>query len=555
MRCRIVPCFIIVSTLGFHTGPRFANAQNSIGWQQQPVQSPAPASRLPMPAAAPTGERQEERRAAFISVPVLSQSPDLTGQAPARPDETDRTLPINLATALRLADARPLIIEAARAAVETEFGLYAQARVLWLPNINLGFDYQRQDGSLQNLLTGQPITGPRNQFLGGAGAQAVFALTDAIYAPLASRKLLQSRDLDIQTAKNDALLSVAVAYFDVQQSRGILAGTQDSIAKASDLARKVGALGRGLAAPIEVERVRTTLTDLEQQAASFRQDWRFNSATLTRVLRLNPASVVVPLEPPHLQVTLISPKETVDALIPVGLTNRPELASQQAVVQASLTRLRQEQMRPLIPSLILQSNATPGQLLGVGAFGTGTTSLNSWNGRSSWDAEIVWEFKNLGFGNRGLVEQRRGEQRQALVELFRIQDLVASEVAQAHAQLEAATVRVRRAEAGLKAAVLSYEGNLRGLSETVRVGDLLQLVNRPQEAVAALQQLQQAYINYYTTANDYSRAQFRLFRALGYPAQGLACSDSIGPVAPVDTSRPPQMAPVQAPEPCRNCPR
>jgi hypothetical protein len=264
---------------------------------------------------------------------------------------------------------------------------------------------------------------------------------------------------------------------------------------------------------------------------------------------------VVPLEPPHLQVTLVSPKEAVDDLIPVGLTNRPELAAQQAVVQATLVRLRQERLRPLLPSLVLQSNATPTGYLGAGAYGTGTTSLNHWSGRSDWDAEVVWQLKNLGLGNRGLVTQRRGEQRQAQVELFRIQDQVAADVAQAHAQVEAAAVRVGRAEAGLKAALASYEGNLKGLSQTVRAGELLQLVNRPQEVVAALQQLQQAYVNYYASANDYNRAQFRLFRALGYPAQGLGCSDSLGPQVPVDPSRPPQMAPVHAPPPCRDCPR
>jgi outer membrane protein TolC len=396
--------------------------------------------------------------------------------------------------------------------------------------------------------------GGRNQFLAGAGARAVFALTDAIYAPLAQRQLLRARNLQVQTAKNDALLSAALAYFDVQQARGALAGTADSVARARDLARRVGALGRGLAPAIEVERVNTLLADLEQQAASFRQDWRTNSAELNRVLRLDPAAVAVPLEPPHLRVTVV-PKDSVDALIPVGLTNRPELATQQAVVQATLVRLRQERMRPLIPSVLLQSNATPNELLGGGVYGTGTNSLNHWSGRSDWDAAVVWEFRNLGLGNRGLITQRRGEQWQALVELFRIQDQVAAEVAQAHAQVEAAAVRVGRAEAGVKAALASYEGNVRGLSETVRAGDLLVLVNRPQEAVAALQQLQQAYLNYYTSANDYNRAQFRLFRALGYPAQRLACGGVLGPTVPVDACRPPQMAPVHAPEPCQNGPR
>jgi hypothetical protein len=256
-----------------------------------------------------------------------------------------------------------------------------------------------------------------------------------------------------------------------------------------------------------------------------------------------------------LRVTLIPPKEPVDALIPVGLTNRPELATQQAVVQATLVRLRQERLRPLLPSVVLQSNASPTGQLGGGVYGTGINSLNHWSGRSDWDAEVVWQFKNLGFGNRGLVTQRRGEQWQALVELFRIQDQVAADVAQAHAQVQAAAVRVGRAEAELKSGLASYQGNLRGLSQTVRAGNLLQLVNRPQEVVAALQQLQQAYINYYTTANDYNRAQFRLFRALGYPAQRLACGNAFGGVVPVDPSRPPEMAPVHAPEPCHNCPR
>ena len=531
MRRSIVPTVVMVGVLALETGLPMAHGQS------------------------PYQERQAERLPAPLAAPTLAESHDPPVLAPAKPEEDDRLLPINLATALRLADARPLIIEAARAAVETEYGLYQQAHVLWLPSVYVGADYQRNDGGQQNALTGQLIVGPRNQLFAGAGAQAVFALTDAIYAPLAERQVLRSRNIDIQTAKNEALLSVALSYFDVQQARGILAGTLDSIARARELSRRVGALGRGLAPQIEVERVLTTLADLEQQAATFRQDWRFNSATLTRLLRLDPGAVVAPLEPPHLQVTLIAPKETVDTLIPIGLTNRPELESQQAIVQATLTRLKQERIRPFIPSLVLQSNATPTDLLGAGVYGTGSTAVNSWSGRSNWDVEVVWQLKNLGLGNRGLVNQRRGEQHQATVELFRIQDLVASEVTQAQAQVRAAAVRVQQAEVGLKAAVASYEGNLKGLSETVRVGELLQLVNRPQEVVAALQQLQQAHINYYTTANEYSRAQFRLFRALGFPAQGLACGVSFGPEVPVDASRPPKMAPVHAPAPCSDCPR
>ena len=327
------------------------------------------------------------------------------------------------------------------------------------------------------------------------------------------------------------------------------------MARARDLARRVAALGRGLAPQIEVERVNTLLANLELQTAAAGRDWLTSSATLTRVLRLDPSAVAVPLEPPHLHVTLVSPKELVDALVPVGLRNRPELATQQAIVEATLVRLRQEQMRPLIPSVVLTSNANPDDTLGAGVYGTGTNGLTHWSGRSDWNAEVVWQFKNLGFGNQGLIKQRRGEQHQALVELFRIQDTVAQDVVQAHAQVQAALVQVGRGEAEVKAALESFRGNLKGLSETVRAGDLLVLINRPQEVVAALQQLQQAYVDYYTSSNAYNRAQFRLYHAMGYAAQALACGGSFGSTIPVDASRPSQMAPVHAPAPCQNCPR
>ena len=92
---------------------------------------------------------------------------------------------------------------------------------------------------------------------------------------------------------------------------------------------------------------------------------------------------MLPLEPPQLQITLISPDgKRLDALIEVGLTSRPELASPSRQLSRRLPdpAARQERMRPLIPSLVLQSNAVPNESLGAGVYGTGTNSLNSWSG-------------------------------------------------------------------------------------------------------------------------------------------------------------------------------
>ena len=58
------------------------------------------------------------------------------------------------------------------------------------------------------------------------------------------------------------------------------------------------------------------------------------SADLTRLLRLEPGTLVEPAEEPALTVELIEPAATTDDLIPLALTYRPELASDQAVIQA-----------------------------------------------------------------------------------------------------------------------------------------------------------------------------------------------------------------------------
>jgi hypothetical protein len=96
-------------------------------------------------------------------------------------------------------------------------------------------------------------------------------------------------------------------------------------------------------------------------------------------------------------------------------------------------------------------------------------------------------------------------------------------VAQAHAQLLSAAGRVGDAEQGLKEAADSARLHSEGLYQTRRTGDTgpVTLLVRPQEAVAAVQALAQAYADYYAAAADYNRAQFRLYRALGRPAQAV----------------------------------
>ena len=177
------------------------------------------------------------------------------------------------------------------------------------------------------------------------------------------------------------------------------------------------------------------LADLEQQAVSARQQWRVHSADLTQVLRLDPRAVVEPLEHDHVQITLIDPGRSLDDLMPVALTNRPELASRQALVKAAEVAIRREKARPLIPNVVLNGFQTPFEMLQAGIFGFGpNSSLNQWVGRDDFSIQPLWQLQNLGFGNLALIKRQRGMESLAIIEFFEAQDMVAAEVNQALAR-------------------------------------------------------------------------------------------------------------------------
>src|SRR5581483_5570084 len=197
----------------------------------------------------------------------------------------DLRFPINLATALRLSDARPLIVAAAQASAWVAEAKLQEAWTLWLPDLNLGFDYIRHDGNGPDTLRGVNIPGgenalgqnspgsfgrPQNQninfFYAGGALFYLQYLTDDIFQPLAARQKLNSARWNIQTAKNDALLATALAYFDVHKWRGGYAGAIDVVIKARKLVEEINDLSRDLVPAFEVDRARNFLANMEQHA-------------------------------------------------------------------------------------------------------------------------------------------------------------------------------------------------------------------------------------------------------------------------------------------------
>ncbi|HWB09015.1 MAG TPA: hypothetical protein VG826_07315 [Pirellulales bacterium] len=502
------------------------------------------------------------------------------------PEPGDLRFPINLATALRLADARPIVVAATGAKVWVAEATLQKSKLLWVPTINLGADYTRHDGfgpDLNNGLNvpnginslgqpspgtlGRPLQQNINFFYGGGGftwapsganyffqpdpgepllpsPQFQFA-ADMIFQPLRDRQMLNSARWDLQTAKNDALFMTAKAYFNVHRYRGQYAVSIDAVQRGRRLVAQIASLSVDLVSKVEVDRARNLLADLEQVAVMSRQNWRIASAELTRVLRLDPRAVVEPLEHDHLQITLIDPARPLDQLIPIALTNRPELASHQALIQAMLVSIRREKLRPLLPSLYLNGFQTPYELIEVGAGGIGQgNSINQWSPRDDISPQLLFAIDGLGLRNLAEIKEARGMSSQQIVALFQMQDSVAGGVTRTQADLQSAAARVAQAEREVKSALINYNGNIEGLAQTQRFGNVLIQVFRPQEVVFALQLLMEAYEHYIDTVADYNTAQFAMFHELGYPAREIAFSRRTGAVIPVNTQRPGYLPPV-----------
>jgi outer membrane protein TolC len=498
---------------------------------------------------------------------ALAQGPLPSGLPPAPPVEPlDRPLPINLPTALQLAHVRGVDIAIAAERIQAAVAQLEQAEVLWVPTITLGGDYNRHDGRNQDT-TGRVFDNSRQSgMLGlgtGIGQSAILNVNDAIFAPLAARQQLAARQADLQAASNDTLVAVTDAYFNVQQARGELAGAIVATRRTEELVARTRKLAPNIVPELEVDRVETELARREQTESLARERWKVASAELMRILWLDRTAQVEPAEPPHLRVDVIDLHKPVDDLVVFALTHRPELASRQAQVQATLTLLRQEKLRPLIPSVLLRGFSTPVTgTLGAGYFGGGPNNRFG-NGalRGDFDLQVLWQLDNLGLGNKARVRQRQAENQQAAFELFRLQDRVAAEVAQAYAQAQQAARRVAMAEKGIRSARASADKNLVALRQPRAVGGTLQLLVRPQEAVASVQALAQAYTDYYAAVADSNRAQFRLYRALGQPAQALggdvaqACPTPGPPARAIETGRLTPGRSPGAPEPRLPLPR
>lgn len=532
---RLIDCGICAAllqgTAAFAQNPNSPPPRQAFFLQPKAAEGPAQGKieQLPFPA------KVEQPNPPVVGKDQDPKLMDIEPIARALPAPTlepgEEGLVISLPAALRLANAEAWDITIAIQQMQIAAAQLEGANALWLPTLVAGVDYQYHSGPIQNT-DGTMINGTRSSLYAGGAPLAIFAVTDAIFTPLAARQEVRAQDANIQTSRNDTLTDLAQSYYDLLEAEADLASIMDVDRRAAELVKLIMEVTPAIAPTVERERSKAFKASVEQVVETARQRWRNASAEVARIARLKPTVVLQPLEPPHMRVTLVPETMTPDELLPIAWARRPELTFYEAQAAAARERQRQEKWRPFLPTLIARGGgSTPPYPMAVGTYGGGPgTDLANYAQRSDWDFSAVWTLQNLGLGNRALIRERSRELDLARTREYRFRDVVARDVTVAWSDIRSASRRLSIAERELREAELSARKNMLGVVETKRPGDAkinIQVI-RTQEVVQSLQALNAAYFNYYGVTAEYNRAQFRMYRALGNPAQLLAGHDGLG---------------------------
>jgi outer membrane protein TolC len=461
---------------------------------------------------------------------------------------------LDLVSSLHLAGVENPTICLAQERIREATAQQLRARILLVPDINVGGNYHYNNGPVQSS-SGQIINVNDQSLYMGFGAGAVGGgsvvypgmwlsahLGDAVFEPLAARENVVAQRSNSDAVQNAVMGDVVTAYLRLAGSEARLDVFRKADGEGAEVVRLTKAFseaGEGRAA--DADRARAFYSLVERQRRSVEEDVDVASAQLSRLLNLDP-SYHLRTRGDTLDVFRLIPEEAeVEELIARAMQARPELVTRAANIREAQVRVRQEKVRPFLPVLSVgvsaaafggESNLVPG----------GFTSLAS---RTDIDAMAVWNVQNLGFGNRAQVREANAVVGQSLADFNSTRNQIRTEVVDALAEARAAARQLDYARAAAINAKDGFDLDLLRIKSGQGAGR-----NRPRpiELLDSYNNILNARQDLVAAITRYDIAQFRLFVAVGSnPLAGPDVSQSVPSVisngAATATPEPVQMQP------------
>ena len=524
---------VAATTVSERPGQEFANVLPATVSGQASVSVVAVAlnNRLPVRQASPiftgsensSGKPEDVRyvvaRVEYVPVPAPGAEPTDTTESSSAATSFDADFmdpqKLDMSTALQLvAGQNPQVAFAHQRIAEAAARLEA-AEALWLPSIRAGVSLNRHEGNLQNS-NGQIVDISRSSLQGGFGAGAVgagtnpvpglsaeFHLSDAVFAPRIAERNLEAHNFSSWGTYHDQMLRASTAYLELLRAHQEGAIARETLNNADELVRLTKSFAStGQGAQADADRAATERAIRQNDVARAVEAVDVASARLAEVLHLDAPVRVVPTEQQVAPIDLVSLAPTVQEMVAIGLSSRPETGEHSQLVAAACERLQREKYAPLLPSMLLG--------LSYGGFGGGVgDSISNFNDRLDLDVSAVWEIRNFGRGEAAAREVAQAQIEQARYREIETMDRISREIVEARSQVKSRHRQIETAQAAVNAARQSYTRNRQRINE----GQGL-----PIEFMQSLQALDQAQREYLRSVTDYNVAQFRLHHALGWPS-------------------------------------
>ncbi len=497
-----------------------------------PAPSPS-VGRLSPSATAPAKPARRTRKPAADKEVQLISGSEPAAVPPTNADDEEseqRGRPIDLGSALRLAGVENQQLVIARERVEVAVAIQQLAAAQILPTLNLGMNYDSHTGDLQQS-SGNILNLQRSSLYVGAGANAVAAgtvsipglqwnlnVSESIFGYLAARQRTQQSQFANQAEQNDVLLQVAGAYTELLRTHArfsLAVITRNDAREVARLTARYAEAGEGRRA--DAERAATELRRREEDVIQARYEIGQASRRLAEILNLENTVLLRPVESQVVPQSIIPNRIPLAELVAIAMLDRPELKSRQAAIRAALLELGSAKMLPFSPQMMIG--------ISDGVFGGGSNlvasskppavglnpnqpSFGEFKDRMDIDGILYWSARNMGLGNKALIDAARARSKIADYEEQATLDRVRREVAEAfvrtHIRFKEIKVRAQGVRSGASA-----------LSE-----DLIRVRGRealPIEVLDSLRHLATERGDYLDAIADYNRAQFELYVALGKP--------------------------------------
>jgi outer membrane protein TolC len=458
--------------------------------------------------------------------------------------------PIDLMSALRLANVENPELNIARARILEAAAMRQLAAAYFLPSINPGVSYDSHSGVLQQS-NGNILAVNRSSVYVGAGANAVAAGTVSIpgvyyfgnagfgiYAFLASRQVVREREFETLAVRNQMLLQVATAYSELLRAEGRRAARIQARDESREIARLTAAYARtGQGRVADANRAASVLARWEASIQAAEAEILTASARLCQLVNLDPSIRLHPTDAVVVPQPIVPDPMPMSELIALGLLRRPELTAQRAAIEAALLTLGGAKILPFSPTFMLGFSA--------GGEGGGSNLVRpifgGFSGREDLDAIAYWTLQNLGLGNVAMI---RGADARVKINQFQqveLLNMVRADVAEAYARSHARYAQIGTYEDAVRSGYLSFKQDLDRtrmmLVEGPKGRDVL-----PIELLNSFELLADARLDYLDAIVDYNEAQFAMYVALGQPP-----ADSLAHPVPTEGVAPTHLPPGSAP--------